>query len=63
MPDDRVVAQHGVLFLGNVVDDQDEQPAQQHEPEYRADAVGNYTHHAVHPAPYRCVRIAALIRG
>jgi hypothetical protein len=46
--DDREVAQHRVLLLGDVVDDEHDQPADQHDPQYRADAVGHYAQHAVH---------------
>ena len=41
-PDDGVIAKNRVLFLGDVVDDQYEQRADQHEAQDRADAVGQY---------------------
>ena len=51
MPDDRIVAQHRVLFLRDVVQDQHDQPADQHEADDRADAVREYAQDAFHPAP------------
>ena len=41
-PDQRIVAQHRVLLLRNVVDDGVDQPYDEHEPEDRTEAVGHH---------------------
>ena len=46
--DDWKIAQHRVLLLGDIVDHEHDQPADQHDPQYRADAVGHYAQQAVH---------------
>ena len=48
-PDDGIVAEYGVLLLGDVVDDEDEQRADQHEAQYRADPVRQYAQYTFHP--------------
>jgi hypothetical protein len=48
-PAHRKVAQHRVLLLGDVVDDEHDQPADQHDSQYRAESVGHQAQHAVHP--------------
>jgi hypothetical protein len=56
MPDDREIPQYRVLLLRDVVNDQDDQPADQQQTQDRADAVGHHIHHAVHPAPMKMLR-------
>ena len=47
-PDYRVIAQNGVLFLGDVVDDQEDQSADHQKTENRSQAVRHHADDVVH---------------
>ena len=57
-PDHRVIAQNGVLFLGDVVDDQEDQSADHQKTENRSQAVGHHADDVVHThSPEQSVKI------